>query len=303
MRRLVIILLALRSALVLQAQEVSPDALAPDSTQVLRFELHDGSLVIGSVVAADADSIHVIGRASARQSIARSAVASASVFDEQHGRDQRQWFAAPVASRLLIGPTAIAMEPGEMRYTNTYFIFHSLTAGLTKRLSIGLGTEMSSVLSSTSPGAIVFGTVKYGGEVADGVHVAAQGMVLSVPYNGWFNSDPGRLNLGLAGGLVTLGDGDAQVTAGVSWSVLKYRWATRYPLVTMGGQWRFGKRFALVTENWVLPFPGERSPYLLSYALRIMGKELAGDLGFFNNRGISQSIAPGIPYASFTAKW
>lgn len=303
MMRCIFLLLATRIALCAAAQELPLDRLAPDSTAVLRFELHDGALIIGRVMAIDADSIHVAGNGRSRHGLARADVARATRYDARTGSFERQWFAAPVPSRNLIGPTAIPMRRGEMRYTNTYFLFHSLTAGLTSRLSLGLGTEFTSFLSTGGAGALYFGSIKYGGKVADGVHVAAHGMMVSVPYDGWFYSSSERLNLGFAGGLVTLGDADRQLTAGLSWSVLRFRWVTRYPLVTVGGQWRFSKRLGFVTENMLLPLPGERSPYLLSYALRIMGRELAGDLGFFNNSGISQSIALGIPYASFTAKW
>lgn len=303
MLRGALLLLALRIASSAAGQELPVDRLAPDSTAILRFELHDGELIIGRIMAIEADSIQVAGNGRSRQTIARADVARATRYNARTGTFERQWFPAPVPSRNLIGPTAIPMRRGEMRYTNTWFLFHSLTAGLTPRLSLGLGTEFTSFLSTGGAGAIYFGSIKYGGPVADGVHVAAHGMMLSVPYSGWIFEDRQRLNLGFAGGLVTLGDADRQLTAGLSWSVLSFRWATRYPLVTVGGQWRFSKRLGFVTENMLLPFPGERSPYLLSYALRIMGKELAGDLGFFNNSGISQTIAPGIPYASFTAKW
>lgn len=303
MLRSVLLLQVLRIAQHAAGQEVPLDQLAPDSTAVLRFELHDGALIIGRIMAIGADSIHVAGNGPSRQTLARADVARATRYNARTGAFDRQWFPAPVPSRNLVGPTAMPMAPGEMRYTNTYFLFHALAVGLTKRLTISAGAEATSVLSSTSSGAIVYGSIKYGGKVADGVHVAAHGMLLSTPYNGWFYEDRQRLNLGFAGGLVTLGDDDRQLTAGLSWSVLRFRWVTRYPLLTVGGQWRFSKRLGFVTENMLLPIPGERSPYLLSYALRIMGKELAGDLGFFNNGAIAQSIALGIPYASFTAKW
>ncbi|MFN3874677.1 MAG: hypothetical protein ACK4L7_02045 [Flavobacteriales bacterium] len=280
-------------------QEVPVERIVPDSAATYRFELHEGALVTGRVRAVSADSLHVLHSAGGSQAIAKADIAKAAVLRAREAPPLRAWFEHPVPSRLLVGHTAIAMRKGELRYTNTYFLFHAVSAGLTDRLAMSAGVEWTSFINPRSPGPIVFGSLKYGGEVADGVHLAAHGMWLSTPYNGWLWSDPGRLNLGFAGALITLGDADRQLTAGLSWSVLSFRWATRSPLITLGGQWRLSRRLAFLSENRLLPIPGESAPYLLSYALRILGRRTTLDLGFLNNGFIARRIAPGVPFGAF----
>lgn len=293
------LLLASRAA----CQRVPPERIAADSATVYRFELREGALVTGRVAAADADSIRVLQGKGGGQSIARADIAQATALRTLGAGSARPWFEAPVPSRLLVGPSAIAMRKGEVRYTNTWLLFHAVSAGLTDRLSMSAGVEMTSFLNPLSAGPIAFGSIKYGAPVADGVHVAAQVLVVSTPHFGWFFEERQRLTLGFAGGLVTLGDADRQLTAGASWSALSFRWATRSPLITLGGQWRFARRLCFITENRLLPIPGERAPYLLSYALRIMGPQTALDLGFFNNHLVARWFAPGLPFAAFSFRF
>ncbi len=303
MLRTALLLVFLRLALGAICQSVPVDQLAPDSTTIYRFELHEGALVIGRIVAADRDTVHVASGSFGRHALARSSIARATLYEEGSNRFGRKWFDAPVPSRNLIGATAIPMKPREFRFTNTYLLFNSLSAGVTKNITASAGFETTSLLSDSSAGGIYFGSVKYGRQMGDGIHVAAQGQVLSVPFGGWVYSGSQRLNLGFLGGLVTLGDANRQLTLGLSWSVLYFRWLTRYPMITLAGQWRFGKRMGVVSENWLLPIPGSRSPYLISYALRVMGTRICADFGFLNNEGITQVIAPGIPFASFSVRW
>ena len=302
MLRTALTLIASCVALSAACQSVPVDQLAPDSSIVYRLELKEGALVIGRIVAADADSIHVASGSFSRHDIARSDIARATRYNEGNNRFGRNWFEAPAPSRNLIGPTAIPMNAREIRFTTTYLLFDALSAGLTKRLSVSAGLEKTSLLSQSSFGGIYFGSVKYGGAVAEGIYVAASANILSVPYGGWLFTDDRRLNLGFLGGLATLGDADRNLTLGLSWSVLDFQWITRYPLVTVGGQWRIGKRLGLISENWVLPIPGSRSPYLLSYGLRIMGTRICADFGLLNSENISSVIPIGIPFASFSLK-
>jgi len=303
MLRCALLLIAACVALIASCQSVQVDQLAPDSSTVYRFELKEGALVIGRIIAVDADSIHVASGSFGRHDIARSDIARATRFNEGNNRFGKNWFAAPAPSRNLIGPTAIPMKAREFRFTNTYLLFNALSAGLTKRLSVSAGFETTSLLSDSSAGGIYFGSLKYGGEIADGIHVAASANILSVPFGGWIFSDARRLNLGFLGPLATLGDADRNLTVGLSWSVLDFQWATRYPLITVGGQWRFGKRMGLISENWVLPIPGSRSPYLLSYGLRVMGTRVSADFGLLNSENIASVTPIGIPFASFSVKW
>jgi len=301
--RLTVLLSFLCIALGAACQSVPVSQLAPDSTTLYRFELEEGALVIGRIVAADADTIHVASGSFGKHALARSSIARATIFEEGSNRFGKKWFDAPVPSRNLIGATAIPMKSREFRFTNTYLLFNSLSAGITKNITASAGFETTSLLNDSTPGGIYYGSLRYGGQVGDGIHAAAQMQMLSMPFDGWFYSNASRLNLGFLGGLVTLGDANRQLTLGLSWSVLDFRWLTRYPMITVAGQWRFGKRMGVVSENWLLPIPGSRSPHLFSYALRVMGTRICADFGFLNNEGIAQVIPLGIPFASFSVRW
>ena len=288
----------------LRAQYVPPDWLAPDSATVYRFQLREGAVVIGRVVAATADSLQVASGSFTRYGIARAGITRVTRLDPNGRRFGRSWFPPPVPSRHLMLPSAIPMKKGEFRHTNTYIFFNAISAGITRNISASFGTETNSLLpDSAGRGPILFGSVRASMPVADGFHAGAYGLVLSMPFGGWIFSGPDRLNLGLAGAMATLGDENRQITLAAGWSVLDFSWVTRYPMVNLSGQYRFGKRFSFISENWVLPLLGRDAPYLLSYGVRVMGTRIAGDFAFLNSASVSRVFAPGIPYASFTFKW
>lgn len=302
-RCLFALLSGLFTAAGLKAQYVPPDWLAPDSVTVYRFQLKEGAVVIGRVMAASTDSLQVASGSFTRYGIARANITRVTRLDPNGKRFGRSWFPPPVPSRHLMLPSAIPMRKGEFRHTNTYLFFNALSAGITRNISVSAGLEMTSLLSDSSGGPIYFGSVRASLPVADGLHIGAYGLVLSVPYSGWFYSDARRLNIGIAGAMATLGDENRQITLGAGWSVLDFPWLTRYPLVTLSGQYRFARRMSFISENWVLPIPGSDSPYLLSYGVRVMGTRIAGDFALINNANISRVLGPGIPFASFTFKW
>ncbi len=303
MLRCAILLLALRIVCSAASQSVPVDRLAPDSSNVFRFELKHGAILIGRVVGATDDSIHVAAGAFRRAAIARSDIGRITRFDESSRSFDRPWFPATVPSRHFVGQSAFPMRQGEIRYTNTYFVANALAAGITERVSLSAGIELSSLLDRYSGGPLYFGSVKYASPVADGLHAAACFSLISFPFGSALYASGGREDIGLLGVLATAGSPDRSLTLGLNWSVLSYRWATRAPLITLAGQWRLGRRFSVITENWVLPIPGSPAPYLLGYGLRIMGRRVSADLGLLNNEEIARGIVLGVPFGSFSVKW
>jgi hypothetical protein len=70
----------------------------------------------------------------------------------------------------------------------------------------------------------------------------------------------------------------------------------------IGGSSRAGRRYALVSENYV--FPSSENRALITYGVRLFGEKLSVDLAFGNLiASESQFIFPGIPYIAVAMKF
>lgn len=63
----------------------------------------------------------------------------------------------------------------------------------------------------------------------------------------------------------------------------------------LGGEARFSRRAAFVTENWI--FPGVDQP-LISYGIHFFGEAISVDLALINTLGKGMPF-PGFPYIDF----
>jgi hypothetical protein len=103
---------------------------------------------------------------------------------------------------------------------------------------------------------------------------------------------------GIAFGLITYGNTDNNLTAGVGYSSL---WPTKQSemeneqqsiVYNLAGMYRIGTHFALVSENWYFM---DNDLLIVSYGGRYMGDKISVDVGFVNNKDIASDIPTGIP--------
>lgn len=78
---------------------------------------------------------------------------------------------------------------------------------------------------------------------------------------------------GIAYGVGTVGAEDKSVTVGVGYA---YAGRDRAPILMVGGEYRSGRHFKLITENWIW---GGGSNGFVSGGIRFLGEHLSADLG------------------------
>ncbi len=66
---------------------------------------------------------------------------------------------------------------------------------------------------------------------------------------------------------------------------------------------RVGRKWSLITENWIGPIVDDEYRGIYSYGIRFFGEKIAVDLAFLNNTDIFKEIAIGIPYIDFVVKF
>ena len=270
-----------------------------DSTKTYKLELNDGTTLVGNFLKKDANNAILKTFSVPRIEIPISKIKSIEKVEDSSIKNEKYWFPNPQPTRYFYGPSAFTLKKGKGYYKNTFVFINSVDYGITDNISIGGGLELVSTVLSTflDTRPIFFLTPKVGFKVSEKFH--AGGGLLYVHIPTVFGSG-GSTNLGIAYGCGTIGSTDHNITGGLGWGFVDGEFSKR-PIVTLSGMTRIGKRAALVTENWIVPFDSYYGLY--SYGIRFFGENMAVDLAFLNNAEIASAIPIGIPFLTFSVNF
>lgn len=214
-------------------------------------------------------------------------------------KDGKIRFPNPNATRNLYGPTGYGLKKGEGYYQNTYLFLNSVSYGFTDFFTIGGGFEILS-LSAGEP--IFFLTPKFSFPVSEKVNFGAGLLYLNA---GPLSDD--NYDMGITYGVGTFGTRENNFTIGLGYGFIEGEIGRR-PVITFSGMSRIGKKFGLVSENWVVPYQRyiytpnglELKEYayeaVFSLGLRYMTPKLTIDFALVGNDDIMRELFFGIPY-------
>ncbi|RMG17434.1 MAG: hypothetical protein D6729_08915 [Deltaproteobacteria bacterium] len=275
-----------RSAATPEAVETSEEEEATPREAARRLwvvHLKDGQLLRGYLVSEEPARVVLQLPAGGRVVVERHAIASmapSTRAEVRHGEEV--WFKDPHASRFFYAPSALRPKAGYGYFSQKQLLFSEFAYGVTDSLSLIVGAVVPAWFVGVE-GINVTGGGKIGFSLAEELHLAAGAQALVLP---------GSQDLGAFGfvfGTGTLGNADRQITVNVGWP---FSFTGRLSLtgrsgeigsliVVASGAYRFSKHFAVMTENWVLPFAdwGDTVPAIFSLGLRVMWEALAADVG------------------------
>jgi len=311
-------------SLPLAAQDTIATQQQPD---IYLVELKDGSTIMGTLVSEDVQQLVLQTKSMGTVTIPRSSIKSARLIDSGSFVKGEYWFDNPNETRYLIGPSAFCLEKGEGYYQNLYLVVQSFNVGVTDQVTLGGGFEIISILTGSGLPAF-FITPKIGFEVTPRLHLGAGALYANMTV---IDDD---LHFGVAYGLATYGTTNNNVTLGAGWAYKSYRSYYQYsyspngtstvrhfreggfselPIITLSGMARPKKRFAVTTENWIMPV---RQPNystatvtqsyqaFFSYGMRFMGEKISVDFGLLNHKDIASDVfVLGLPYVDFVVKF
>jgi hypothetical protein len=186
------------------------------------------------------------------------------------------WFENPNATRNLYGPTGYGLKKGEGYYQNFYLFLNSGSYGFTDNFTLGIG-----VIPIPFIGAFTI-TPKFSFPIVENKWNAGVGVLYAriVDYD-----------MGIGYGVLTYGDKNNNITAGIGYGFQEGELAQR-PTLTLSGMFRVAERFSFVTENW---FVNGEDGYqaFVSVSARYMFDRLSIDFGFVNP--VQFGFAIGIP--------
>jgi hypothetical protein len=268
------------------------------------FTLVDGSVLTGKIVSQNSSVTVIETKDLGTVNLPASKIKSVREMEDgivtQEGTI---WFKNPNSTRYLFAPSAFCLKKGEGYYQNIYGAGNAVNYGLTDHISIGGGL--------VGPMGAYINT-KIGTSINKNIHVAG-GVLLG---NSFFPINGNILAVGVGFGVVTVGNVDHNITVGTGYGLDntggKTTWQDK-PLFVANGMARVGKKFALVTENWMVNTKGDpfnrgiKKPHYetyFSYAFRYMGQRSTLDAGFLNTPGlVEKGWIIGIPYIGFVIRF
>lgn len=302
MRRLVLlIVLCSVAADAVYAQEEP----AADSTSALvRIELSDGSVFIGTVVEENAREIVLRTQAGAAVTIPKSEIRRREAFAGriEGGRVIRY---DPNRTRLLFSPTARPLGRGHGYVAVYELVIPFVAVGITERVSLSGGTVLL-------PGA--FGRVFYVAPKVTLVNGPRLAVALGGVGLGVFVEDEDA-TAGIGYGLVTYGGPERAITVGAGFAFAEGEIADG-ALVVVGGETQVSNSVKLLTENYVVPVETNvttcplQTPcttttetdyeVALSAGIRFFGEQLAVDFALWTSPElIGEESFPFFPWLGF----
>jgi hypothetical protein len=257
----------------------------PDSGNIQIVTLKDGSTRIGKITNVGENDIK-FDTEFGEEIIAISAIREIREVPASSFKEGKFWFPNPNRTRLYFSPTGRMLAAGEGYFSTYYLFFPGVAFGITDNITMGGGFSLFPGVDFDKQ--LYYLTPKIGLYSRSPVSLAIGALILSVPET----DDP--TFVGILYGVTTYGTADRSLTIGVGYGFQEDELADK-PALMLGGEWRVGRRFALVSENWVIP---GLDGALISYGIRFFGEQLSVDLALWNAIG-ETSIFPGVPYVDF----
>jgi len=242
----------------------------PASDSLWVIETRDGNTYLGTI-ADMRDSILQIKTSLGELRIPRAEVKSMVRPSREQVVNGNYWPENPQSSRHFFAPSGYGLRKGEGYYQNLGILFNQVSYGFSENLTVGVGIMP----------LFLFGAGQY-----NPIWITPK---LSFPYR----NERGSFGVGtILGGVVgvnefagllygvnTFGTREKQLTVGLGYFYSSGGIAD-VPIFNLGGMKRVGRKWVLVTENYLLVADGAAGGFI-SGGARYMTRYLAIDFGLF----------------------
>lgn len=277
--KLVYLVLLIVSCQLLQAQK----AVAPQANPIIKIVMLDGNIFQGERLAVTSESIIIQSITLGKLSIPFDQIKSLELLDDSVLKKGEIWNRNIAGLSNFISPSGYSLRQGEGQYHNFMVIWNEVSYGFTDFFSLGLGFEGLSIAGGSPP--VVTLNAKFAFPVIkNGYHISMGSYFLGVP-----DSESGSSLVAAPYLVNTFGSRDQHISIGVGYGYFDNQFADN-PIITISGQYRFSGGFALITDNYIIPYisdDDESSPFVITIGGRLIRKRITWDfgLGFYGDEG------------------
>ncbi|MFC5408385.1 hypothetical protein ACFPMF_03635 [Larkinella bovis] len=256
------------------------------------FVLKDGTLIRGQFVRRDSLSYLIRTQKEGDRLLKASEIVRADLVGGtlRSGPDYPNGF----PFRLFFMPTAYMPEKRSLYFQNSYVLFSRLEVGITKNWSVG------TTFQTLNPGNFHTVSTKYGTRLSSRMQVA-----LHVQYIGIQLNEHLLTRIGLAQGIVTVGDAERNITVGAGTTFSRQGLASS-GVVTIGFVRKMTPDLTFISQNNILVGEAIEPAYtyltgLSSFGFRFNRRRHAFDtallLPVFSHNGLVRTSP--LPYLSY----
>ena len=228
------------------AQETS-DSTVSDSAGEWEIVMVSGSQFIGRIISEDEKSIRIITNDLGEIELLKASIKSREKLSINSSGVY--WPKNHQAYRHFLTPTAIPIDKGDINYQNTWIFFNSITAGITKNISVDVGIIPFFLFGDEVPSPIWI-TPKVNFEVVkDGLYLGGGALIGTVSENSQ------SYGFGYFYGTSTFGDRDRNISIGIAYGMADGE-VSEYPLMNISAMYRVGKKGYLLGETFFVPGQG-----------------------------------------------
>lgn len=267
---------------------IQPMDVHAQDTSLYRIVTDDGNTFIGTIVSENEVEVVLKTEKLGEMTFRRDNIKTIEKVDSDRIKDGVYWFENPHSTRYLFSTSALGLKPGEGYYQNTWIFFNNVNVGITENISIGGGLVPMFLFGESATPIWIMPKVSI--PIArDNLNFAAGGMFGGVVGDESFG-------MGLAYGLVTVGESDKNISLGMGYGYGNGEWS-RKPFFNLSGMVRLNRNTYLVSENYLFSV-GDYSTSIISAAVRWAPENFAVDFGLF--RPLEEVAIVGIPWLGVT---
>ncbi len=266
---------------------------APDTTRTWAIETLDGNEFIGKIKSIEQGLVTFTTQSLGEIKIRAENIRRVTEVDPSKLKGSEYWYDNFQSTRYFWAPNGYGLKSGEAYYQNVWVLFNQASVGIGDHFSVGAGTIAPFVFGLGGFPFWVTPKVSFplGKKVSAGVGVIYANFVSK-------DSNGIRDGIGIAYGVTTFGNRDANITIGVGYGFAGSRWAS-HPAVTISGMKRLSVKNYLLMENYILS-TGSSSVVLSVLGGRHLFKRVGLDYGGVIAVGSDASFVP-IPWLGLTA--
>ena len=239
-----------------------------DTTKVFMVETWDDNVFFGKLLFNRNDTVALTTQFIGNVYFKRSGIKDMRWVKPSSIHGSKVWGENAQDSRYLFTPNGYGLKQGEGYYQNIWVLWNQASVGITDNISIGAG--IVPLFLFTSPYNPVWLTTKVSIPIVkDKINVGGGLLVAKL------TGEEGRI--GVAYGVGTYGDRDANVTLGMGYGFINKEWAKR-PLFSASAMKRVSQNFFLLTDNYLI-LAGEEHLILFSMGGRALINRAGIDFG------------------------
>lgn len=258
-----------------------------DSTLV-KIVTIDGNEFVGKILSQNENEFRIRTETLGEVAIPKLKTKSMEKVDKTKLVDGELWEPHIQESRHFFGPSGYGLRKGEGYYQNTGIFLNQANVGVTDNFSIGGGIIPFPIF------APVWITPKLSFPYKTGKGSAGIGAIYINAF-GWgqeFGNDGESWGgAGMVYGMNTWGSRDHQLTLGMGYGFADGRGWANYPTFMLSTIQRNRRRWAFISENYVIAAGNSSPVVIISAGARYLGKIVTVDFGAFTFASSVQSAS------------